>query len=60
MIDNYNALFTNPKDIKKTKTILQNLIKNKKLYQKLQNNSKKTLADFKWENSIKTLASMLS
>jgi len=60
MIDNYNALFTNPKDIKKTKTILQNLIKNKKLYQKLQNNSKKTIADFEWDNSVKTLVSILS
>lgn len=60
MVDKYNVLFTNPKNIKKTKIILQNLIKNKSLYQKLQNNSQKTVHQFKWENSIKKLETIFS
>jgi len=60
MVDKLNVLFTDPKNIKKTKTILQNLIKNKSLYQKLQSNSQKTVNQFKWENSIKKLKTIFS
>lgn len=60
MIDKFNVLFTDPKNTQKTKTILQNLIKNKNLYQKLQSNSQKTIDQFKWENSIKKLETIFS
>lgn len=60
IIDKYNALFTEPKNIQKTRKIIEDLFKNKKLYSKLQQNSQKTVAKFNWQNTIKILEKILS
>jgi glycosyltransferase involved in cell wall biosynthesis len=59
-IDQYNLLFTDPKNISKTKKIVESLIKNKKLYQKIQTNSQNTVKQFNWPKTIKTLERIFS
>ncbi len=59
IINGYNALVTEPNNISKTKKLLQKLINDKKLYNHLKLNSKKTVEKMSWENSIKLLESKL-
>ena len=60
IIDKYNAMFTGTKTTKKTIEIIKTLIKNKKLYQKIQSNSQKTVEQFNWQNTVKKLESIFS
>lgn len=60
IIDNYNALFTDPKNPSMTKKQVLRLINDKILYQNLQNNSQKTVKQFDWQNTIKTLEKIFS
>lgn len=55
IIDNYNALFTNPSNLQETKKILKNLMTDNNLYKKLQRNSQKTVKQYNWQNTIKKL-----
>ena len=55
IIDGYNALVTEPGNIKKTKKLLQKLIDDKKLYNHLKSNSQKTVEKMDWKNTIKNL-----
>jgi glycosyltransferase involved in cell wall biosynthesis len=60
IIDKYNGLFTDVKNIPKTKKIIQSLIKDKNLYQKIKINSQKTVKQFNWQNTIKKLEKIFS
>jgi len=60
IVDNHNALFTEIKDINKTKKMINQLITDKKLYQKLQENSQNTVKQFNWQNTIKKLEKVFS
>ena len=60
VINKYNAIFTSTKNTKKTIEIIKTLIKNKKLYQKIQSNSQKTVKQFNWQNTIKKLEKIFS
>lgn len=60
IVDNYNALLTNPKNIKQTKQIIKKLIDDKSLYQKLEQNFSKTVQKYNWTNSIEILQNILS
>ena len=55
IIDNYNALVTEPDNIPKTKKLLQKLIDDQKLYNLLKSNSKKTVIQMNWDNTIKII-----
>ena len=55
IIDGYNALVTEPDNIPKTKKLLQKLIDDQKLYNLLKSNSKKTVIQMNWDNTIKII-----
>lgn len=48
----YNALVTEAGNVQKTKKILENLINDKKLYQKLASNCQSTVESKNWDKSI--------
>lgn len=60
IIDKYNGLLTDPKNILKTKGILTQLINDKNLYIKLKNNSQETVRQFSWNTTIKKLEKIFS
>lgn len=60
IIDKYNALFTDINDINKTKKILNQLIKDDKLYNQLLTNSQKTVKEMDWNKTIKKLENIFS
>lgn len=60
IVNGYNALVTEPGNISKTKKLLQKLITNKKLYDKIQFNSQKTVNDHEWEKTILKLKNAIS
>lgn len=51
IVDGYNALVTKPGNIPKTKKLLQKLIDDKKLYNLLKSNSKKTADKMGWSTT---------
>lgn len=51
IVDGYNALVTEPGNIPKTKKLLQKLIDDKKLYNLLKSNSKKTADKMGWSTT---------
>jgi len=59
IIDGYNALVTETNNIPKTKKIVKNLIKDKKMYNHLKSNSQKTLEKMGWNKSIEILIKYL-
>ena len=60
IIDNYNALFTDPKNYSMTRKQVLKLVNDKNLYQRLQKNSQKTVQQFNWDTTIKTLEKIFS
>jgi len=56
IVDGYNALVTEPRNILKTKKLLQKLINDQKLYNHLKSNTKKTVEQMNRSNDIKLLA----
>lgn len=60
IINNKNALITEPNNIPKTKKLIQKLINNKSLYKKLQFGSQKTIQSMSWKNSILRLNTLVN
>lgn len=60
IIDKYNGLFTNPKDIIQTKKMLKQLMNDSKLYNKLKSKSKETVDKYNWDTSVRLLEKVIS